>query len=829
MLSNQKLLEKISNNKLEILQISDQIANGIEKLNQEELKENDVLFMNSFKDDLSFYLKSNKILSIACENGSMKWFLWNISTRKAEQIGNIVLPYQISQLKAAVMSSGEHLVIGDSAGYVSIFNLNTMTVEASKKYLGYPISNISYASYGNLFMFSWDKNIGFGRYDVFTKKFCETDLIKNYRFVQVNPGNFESWGDSFSHPFDLFALDFSEYTLFTIDKRGRLIARTLQYTRETDVSYRDAGYHFLQLGGRRQCNDGAILFCGRRSRTKNELLIYKVCAGFHQIDMLESIKYAKDEYPVKVILPSKDFIYVITNKFFHVYKSDDFENVIPVGKMNFSSGVVALPNNEYFTRYQDHALGQMSVHELNARALDAVLNAVKRNTSLKRLSLHDRILDEKNIQVLDELKKIRPALKCEFSNSIQLQLDKLMIESALEEKNQECTSLCENLSLSIKQQKEMQEALDGQLNELKIISSTKIAELKEIIENEKEHYLNDIAQLESLIDTEREEHMEELRLREMAQVESKPLSQQIIELKTDIDQRLLAKLVKEGENIENFYLIRWSEKKNVQPYKNDLIAKGAILTVDDLCQRIETIKPPHNEEQKIERLRNAVEKLMLDYEEEALSKSAIKSLKKLIVHEIKKDIKQGEPSWLKKLYSTKLFEIKNNIKNDYFLRRPREAIPSLNTQFEQVIKEILNNEGYEIYHGYLRDPEILDKIRIGNNDDAFNQLAGIIKNKINTIEIELNADHHQEAMRAILKNPTPEMNKLIHDKITQYGEKLKDELNPQVAKIRRLEARILELQSRPASPRVTTTPGTLFPPRESRDQQNPVVVSTLNP
>lgn len=70
----------------------------------------------------------------------------------------------------------------------------------------------------------------------------------------------------------------------------------------------------------------------------------------------------------------------------------------------------------------------------------------------------------------------------------------------------------------------------------------------------------------------------------------------------------------------------------------------------------------------------------------------------------------------------------------------------------------------------------------------------------------------------MIENPSEELNRLIHDEIIQYGEKLKQDLNPLMAENMHLKTQVLELKKQVESksrstqerPRVTTTPATLF-------------------
>jgi len=248
---------------------------------------------------------------------------------------------------------------------------------------------------------------------------------------------------------------------------------------------------------------------------------------------------------------------------------------------------------------------------------------------------------------------------------------------------------------------------------------------------------------------------------------TKSLDIQLRETK-ELNQEILMQLVDPSQNIEGLSLIRWLEKDELNNIKEDLIERGAILTVSDLLLQIQKIKPPHNETHKVELLNYAVEKLMLDYEEhlqvisvrpqeKILPSSAIDSLMEEITPEIEKDLKAENPEWLRDLYLTQIDLIKNTLFDKYFSKEAN-GIPYLDEQFNQAKEWIKKSERHKHYHKLLNDQDLLNRIRNEDKDPTINLLVKLIKSKMDVSQMEITEAHHQKALQTILQNPTEEMN-----------------------------------------------------------------------
>lgn len=867
MKSTRDLVNKIEKNSLNAIEIDNEIACSSEII--------DALDVRGHK--LYNYMGDNKVI-IFDNKGESKTdvMILDLASKKIVSKQQVNFPdpsggnYFLTS--SIVLDDKNYIAIGDGYGKLLILNVQNMQIVASHEIGYYSHSLTGYPSvslYKNA-----DKLYGLGGHYPNINFFVASSTTPTLQPKISRLGHSYSSGD------------------IALDRTGQLFlpyAHCASLSGDSLGSVYDHARAYLNCGNKMrliQKPTGDSYLVSSDNDGYGAFIFYSKEEASHRSVYLSSlhgkINFKKEQLRgIEVLSEESKQILFITDKASYIY---DLTIDAIIGKIKVRSPYhihcisdnVLLVNSPYYPDKADNCAIETFYNMKEKSELTMVLDALKENKSVTYVTISGKVQNALALQSLSNLKKTRPELKLEISDDIQLelkqvveerltaksQLDAMKIEKdakevaiakfkfELAEKTTEKLQLNSKLSLFKKKNKhlkkqiaEQTELINSKIKDIESqlqIQQKSFTELKKefIVKEKNYHEALDEAkgksnQLQSKLSTLSKGYEDALIRLSTPPIPSIPLIDQLDEAK-ELTDELLLQLVEPTQDIQGLSLIRWSENSELENIKDNLLERGAILTVDDLLDRINKIKPPYNEKHKVEYLTSAVVKLMQDYDD--LPPSAMKSLTDLIAPEIEQDIKHGETKWLKKSYSTKIYEIQKNIKSEYFLRKPSVAVPSLDTQFKQAINDILSNEEYEIYHEYLTDTGILDKIRKGDKDDiSFNQLVDIIKDKINSIKIELNAGHHQEAILAILKKPTPEMNKLIRAKIIQYGEKLKQALDPKMAEIRLLKAQILELQRqlesmppqpRPENPRVTTIPATLFASAhaQSQDQQQSEVV-----
>jgi hypothetical protein len=318
-----------------------------------------------------------------------------------------------------------------------------------------------------------------------------------------------------------------------------------------------------------------------------------------------------------------------------------------------------------------------------------------------------------------------------------------------------------------------------------------------------------------ILNLQQQHDAESILLSDTLTTQSQPLSKQLNEAKK-LNEGLLLQLADENQNINGLSFIRWCDdpRLNEEKMQNDLLARGAILSVEDLHKRVKEIKPPHKEPHTINRLIRAITKLLSDYHEKILPLLAQESLVNVMIDKIAKDFKAENPQGLQDIYSIKIDLMKSSFLDKYFSNECQD-IPILDKQFKKAVKWILKSEKHKHYRKFLADENLINKLRVDNSDPLFTMaLVNVIKSKMHASQIKLSKVHRHQVLQSILQNATPELNQWIHDKVIHYWASLRDELNPLKAENAYLKLQLSELgknfSSQPLSPKLMHSKVLLF-------------------
>jgi hypothetical protein len=154
-------------------------------------------------------------------------------------------------------------------------------------------------------------------------------------------------------------------------------------------------------------------------------------------------------------------------------------------------------------------------------------------------------------------------------------------------------------------------------------------------------------------------------------------------------------------------LIPWAEHIEIKDNQQNLLDRGAILSIDQLLIEVQKIKVTGNKKDKA-LLVTAIDQLVHYYEGKQWPPSAI--LDKLIAAKIQESIHNEENEWLCKEYFIQVHIIKKSLFNRYFTQ-PNYQLPLLDKQFVQAVSSLLENKKMSHFSIFLKAESFLHKIR----------------------------------------------------------------------------------------------------------------------
>ncbi|HEX2549444.1 MAG TPA: hypothetical protein VHM20_06425 [Gammaproteobacteria bacterium] len=165
--------------------------------------------------------------------------------------------------------------------------------------------------------------------------------------------------------------------------------------------------------------------------------------------------------------------------------------------------------------------------------------------------------------------------------------------------------------------------------------------------------------------------------------------------------------------IKYLSLIPWAEHIEIKDNQQNLLDRGAILSIDQLLIEVQKIKVTGNKKDKA-LLVTAIDQLVHYYEGKQWPPSA--TLDKLIAAKIQESIHNEENEWLCKEYFIQVHIIKKSLFNRYFTQ-PNYQLPLLDKQFKQAVSSLLENKKMSHFSIFLKAESFLHKIREKNNSD----------------------------------------------------------------------------------------------------------------
>lgn len=828
MKANRCLLEQIKANQVAEITVSDQAAALLK-----EIKFNDGQRYNTLLP-----LKGNAVLGLECADKEIRWGILDLESNQGRK-GSIPTGYSHNYITTAPLTltdkdlatlslkDKDRLVIGDSQGYISIVNLATMQIETKHKAHASQVENIQIGRNNKIMSTSHtlaNSSFRTRMHHCYYQPTSKTLNPHNYGRILNGALNLDAGYLHFSedkhHPDWIYAISYhtSAYTLtkYLTDRNEPKLDQIIA-----------SGYESILCHYKMQ-NRGEYMICKKRN---GDLVIlgdgtYVYNAQFES----REIAFEKGEHIYFAKMLSDDYLLVQSDKLVHIIEFKTRNTIAkfalpkhclkaPLEALQTEFGF-AIRHPDYYTRstLQFYALPEL-------RDLNALFKTLEHNNSVKHFTLKDKHLNLESIDYLYALTCTRTDIQYEFSPAIEQQLaskrlqaellrDKQLLEKTLlenkgllNEKYQELEALKKESEQVLQVQIAKQQS---EIEHKQIEMEALRAEITSQKENNAEQTLRISALLEEkkfLIQTSEQAQQELDQALSLLEKSTQPSSS----VRKQIAARLpleafYGQLLESEENIKHLNLIAHASNQHILAIQETLIAKGAILDVKTLYQKITEASPRVSPQLELKHLTLAIEQLLHDFEHNRLPETAIQQAHALLLDSIKIQVNAREET--RELLALEITIQKNKAVKG-FLTNAGEN-PALFEIFVNAVNFLAEKEQYQRYAPYflLNKSTLLEQMRNPGQDKKQALLAKAIKQKMQK-NYSTPSDLENQVLMTLLSDPLSEcqseLQAIFAEAFKAFWLEAKDKLNPMRLKIDALKQRISELEEAPGR-----TPGSFF-------------------
>jgi signal transduction histidine kinase len=658
MLSTHQLISEINQNKLESVNISNQVACGIEKY---------PVISFALTNDHIHYLPSNQLLGIEHHSpslgfpcGRIKVSLWDVSAKKIIYSRDVELEYQGIKYKIegwttqqVLLDDNKHLLMGDEKGRVFVLDVISMKLVNVQQVVSSSIVRMRVSDRLGLLITGIDGTIYTAR--------AVPDFQNHYRDVDsFSMGRFKLGRAAY----DVFYADnwfyvlhhdkseikgcyddnhFKQYDL-VIPGKYAWIADSFQYEYNKSIKYEaficiKKNGNVIVLGG------GAYVYSGDEENR------WEISFS----DKEKGVNAAKYITGNLIAVESNNFLYIC-----------DFVKGQKLGKIPYNSRkFLQLPDKKIISQHSSGDNVQLAgLHMLESDTdILSIISSIKNSTSIKKFTLTDREVAGNIINQLYDLFASRPDIKFEFSESTAHKIEIIKYYNNLvSAKNSEIESIRGKQSEEEIAMHARLDAIEKSIKESLAEDTKKQAEkiqqleqLAQQVQSELRTSIDAVSNLQEELDTEKAARQQEKTdfdrqhtsdIKQLTQLiksaTSKPVALMVEAAKPT---RSIADEVRESKSmtvellhhinsgyIEDLNLIRFADDERIAQVKDNLILRKAIFSVNSLIETIQQRVNVHTDKEHINRLIIAVDQLTNDYA--LLPDSVKKSIRESVIAQL---------------------------------------------------------------------------------------------------------------------------------------------------------------------------------------------------